>query len=236
MMPSNGCMRTQRIRQLLMLKGNIMFLIILFVLVFLSCISQPYSLKRNDKHSHAMKSRSWLTGLNIERRRAGLSVNGALNIRSPRSQAIVPPPNGFGSFSCETVVFNLGSLWGWTQNKHNASTNLSLMITFSNCRSFWTRKGFHGAMSIIWMRRDVSKVVEGECSLSNFSYPVHNSHITSCTAGISSSQQSSNVCVLMGQHFLLDSYFLGRNFMSTGSMIFLKKCGKLYTSDFVCID
>ena len=64
-MPSNGCMRTQIIGQLLMLKGNIMFLIIFFILIFLSCISQSYSLKRNNKHSHAMKSRSWSTGLNI---------------------------------------------------------------------------------------------------------------------------------------------------------------------------
>lgn len=234
--PLNGCARTQRIRQLLMPKGNITFPIILFVLVFLSCISQPYALKRNNKHSHAMKSRSWSTGSNIERRRADLSVNETLNIRSPRSQGIVPPPNGFGSFSCEMVVFDWGSLRGLTQNEHNASTNLSLMIIFSNCRSFWTRKGFHGAMSITWTRRDVSTVVEGECSLSNFSYPVHDGHITNCAAGISSSQQSSNVCVLMGQRFLLDSYFLGRNFTRIGLTIFLKECGKLYTSDFLRVD
>ena len=67
-MPSNGCMQTQRIRQLLMHKGDLMFSIILFILVFLICISQPYSLKGNKKHSHAIRSRSWLTGLNIEQK------------------------------------------------------------------------------------------------------------------------------------------------------------------------
>ena len=234
--PLNGCARTQRIGQLLMPKGNIMFPIILFILIFLSCISQPYVLKRNNKHSHAIKSRSWSTGSNIKWRQANLSVNGTFNIRSPRSQGIIPQPNGFGSFSCKMVVFNWGSPWGLTQNEHNASTNLSLMIIFSNCRSFGARRGFHGAMSITWTRKDVSMVVEGECSLSNFSYPIHNGHITNCTTGISSSQQSLNVCVLMGQCFLLDSYSLGRNFMRIGLTIFLKECGKLYTSDFLCVD
>lgn len=222
-MSCNSCKWTQTITRYLKLSRNLMCLIILFVLIFLSCISQPDFLRRNDKHSHVLKSKYWSTGLTIEQTQANLSVNGISNTRSWRSQGTSP-----NEWIMKFLVKN-GGIWLGKPSGLDlkcaqcfVATNLLLMIISSSWRSCWKGRGFHGVMSIIWMKGSVSEVVEGGYSQSNSSYPIHDGHIVSFEAEILSSLQSLNVCVLMAQHSLQDSYLLGKSFTRTGLRTFLK--------------
>jgi hypothetical protein len=156
-----------------MLHGNFLKSILFWFLVIGFAI--PFSVKlslgglpmRPNSSSPLSKRWYWLTGLNISAQLAIHSVNVPFGRKHRISAARNPLGIGFPYFSSAIPASNWANHLGLTLNglKHLIAPQSA--ITLICLRKLLRRMGYHGRISIIWMRRAVREVGVGKLHREN---------------------------------------------------------------------
>jgi hypothetical protein len=198
------------------LLSSLMFLGVLWGIVGMVVMSQPVQVNIADSTFPMLRKRSCVTGWLTEVTQHVLLIRELYCESWIESLAGNHLPSGTVVSSNDIPKSDWENLRDLTQSGLSASIGQLSMSTLFSLDKCWTSTTFHGAMSIIWMRKGVNEEAVEGCKPSNTLYLEIGALNTRCEVQIWNSSQLLNASALTEKAQNLDSYFLERNSIQNG--------------------